>query len=65
MLLITKPRVKSIWIDHELDITYLVNGFISTGPSKGDVLVSCRHGRNQWLDALPLECFVTELREVR
>lgn len=64
MFLLTKPRVKSIWIDHELDITYLVLGFVSHGPSKGNALVSCRHGQRQWNDAMPIECFITELKEV-
>jgi hypothetical protein len=64
LFLLTKPRIKSIWIDNKLDITYLVHGFISEGPSKGDALVSCRHGRNEWMDAMPIECFITELNEV-
>lgn len=64
MFLLPKPKVKTIWIDHVLDITYMVQGYVSIGPSKGDVLVSCRHGRKEWSDAMPVECFITELRPV-
>jgi hypothetical protein len=53
-----------VWIDNTLDITMIVQGIIAAGPSKGQVNVTCRHGENEWPDAMPVECFITELRRV-
>jgi hypothetical protein len=64
MFVLPQPRVKSVWIDHALDITMIVHGRVLSGPTKGDMLVTCRHGEREWPDAIPLECFATELIEV-
>ena len=37
----------------------------SIDKAKGEAEVVCQHGRNQWDDAIPLECFLTELKEVK
>jgi hypothetical protein len=67
MFVLPKPRVKSRWIDHELNITMIVQGIVAAGPSKGCVEVTCRSGDTdrQWTDAMPVECFATELKEIK
>lgn len=64
MFQLPKPPVQSIWKDDKLDITMIVQGIIAAGPSKGDADVTCRSGKNEWPDAMPLECFITELRRI-
>jgi hypothetical protein len=61
MFLLTKPRITSQWIDTTLDIKYTVTGY------KGDdeVLVICHGQAKDWPDAMPLECFLTELKECK
>jgi len=70
MFVLPKPRATSKWIDNELGVTYIVQDMILDGPSKGDMAVVCRHendteGERQWDDAMPLECFATELKEIK
>jgi hypothetical protein len=56
------PPVKSVWIDNVLDITMIVQ---SIDKAKSEALVTCRHNQREWSDAMPLECFITELKEVK
>lgn len=65
LLKLPNPPVQSVWTDNTLDITMIVQGIVTAGPSKGDVLVTCRHEQRQWDDAIPTECFATELRPVK
>ena len=60
MITFTRPAEGSLWRDEVLNIAYRVQGIDGQ-----EALVRCSNGPRVWNDAMPLECFGTELKEIK